>query len=367
MFKEIQEGKTRLLVPIKESPLVEKPPVFYNPRMKLNRDICCSVVKVLMKKEDITFADLLAGTGAKGIRVANETGCKVHLNDANTEAYHLILKNAKLNNLRVYISNKEANLFLHEKGRFEFIDIDPFGTPVPFLDAAVMRVKRTGYLGVTATDTAPLCGVYPKTCYRKYGAIPIRSEFCHEIGLRILLGYIAKTAAKYGRGINCLISHSTDHYFRIYVQLSEGNTIAKKALENLGYVYYCRKCKIREYEKGVFPSSKKCNCDRSYEVGGPLWLGKIKDQKFSSAVLKESEYLNDRRLHNLLTLICEEVEIPFYYDIHKLCKSLKRSAPPIDKIISKLRSKGYIASRTHFSPTSIKTDAPIEELNFILL
>ena len=98
MWKEIVEGKTRLLIPEKgkfgktEAGKLRKPPVFYNPRMKLNRDICCAVVGVLKEKEEIKFLDLLAGSGAKGIRIANEVGCKVHLNDANEKACELIKK-----------------------------------------------------------------------------------------------------------------------------------------------------------------------------------------------------------------------------------------------------------------------------------
>lgn len=370
MFKEISEGKTKLLVPRRGKLGItekgeRKPPVFYNPRMKLNRDVCCSVLRVLTKREKIFFADLLAGSGAKGIRVANESASTVHLNDASKDAYELIKKNAKLNDLKVEVSNKDANLFLQET-RFNFIDIDPFGTPVPFLDNAAMRVEKNGYLGITATDTAPLCGVYPKACFRKYGAKPLRSEFCHEVGLRILLGYVAKTCAKYARGLRCILSHSTEHYFRAYVQLSKGKERAKASLENLGYVYYCRRCLSHGFKKEFLPSVEACKCGNKYEVAGPLWLGKIKDGKFCKEVLAESRYLEDRRLEKLLDLIAQEIENPFYYDVHKLCRLLTVNAPPMVDVITRLKEKGYSASRTHFSPTGVKTDAPVEELKLLL-
>jgi tRNA (guanine26-N2/guanine27-N2)-dimethyltransferase len=352
MFKEIEEGKTKLLVPKNR-----KPAVFFNPRMKLNRDICCSVLKVL-KNECKVFVDLLAGSGAKGIRIANEVGCKVYLNDANPHAYDLIKKNADLNSLNVSVSNLDANLFLKKK--FDFIDIDPFGTPVPFLDNACMMSK---YLGITATDTAPLCGVYPSACFRKYSAIPLRCEFCHEVGLRILLGYVARTCAKYGKGMECILSHSTEHYFRIYVRLKKGK--AKQTLKQLGYVYYCRNCMNREFKKEFIPSPRKCACGKGFEISGILWLGRIKEQEFCHKVYEESKYLRDKRLDKILNLILNEIDEPFYYDVHKICKFMKRSAPPLEKIIGKILSQGFEVSKTHFSPTGIKTNATISDLKLL--
>src|SRR3990172_5272692 len=96
MWKEVLEGSTRLVVPergkfgLRESGMPRRPPVFYNPRMRLNRDVTCAVVKTLQKEGEVRFADLLAGSGAKGLRVAKEAGCRVVLNDANPAAQELI-------------------------------------------------------------------------------------------------------------------------------------------------------------------------------------------------------------------------------------------------------------------------------------
>jgi tRNA (guanine26-N2/guanine27-N2)-dimethyltransferase len=361
MFKEITEGETRLLVPEKgtfgqtETGSIQKPPVFYNPRMKLNRDICCAFVRTL---DDCTFADVLAGSGTKGRRVASEAGDFVYLNDGSEHATGLIKKNAKLNGVNVDISNEDANLFL-KKHEFDFIDIDPFGTPVPFLDNSILAASKEGYLGVTATDAAPLCGVYPKACFRKYGAKPLRCEFCHEVGTRLLLGYVARTAAKYSRGIKCLLSHSTEHYFRLYVKLSSGKRNADASLSEIGYVYYCRSCLGREYKKGFLPDNIVCSCGKPYEISGPLWLGKIKDNNTLKNVLKESLYLKSPQMEKLLKTILEEIDEPFYYDVHRLCKHLKMNSPPLDEIVNALIDGGNKVSRTHFCPTAVKTDRPL--------
>ena len=43
-------------------------------------------------------------------------------------------------------------------GGWDFIDVDPFGSCLPFLEAAVAAVKDGGLLAVAATDLAVLCG-----------------------------------------------------------------------------------------------------------------------------------------------------------------------------------------------------------------
>ncbi|MEE8403698.1 MAG: tRNA (guanine(10)-N(2))-dimethyltransferase, partial [Candidatus Hydrothermarchaeaceae archaeon] len=280
-------------------------------------------------------------------------------NDANEHAVALIKKNAELNGVETEVFNEDANHFL-SKRKFDFIDIDPFGTPVPFLDNSVLAASDDGYLGITATDTAPLCGVYPKACFRKYGAKPLRSEFCHETGLRILLGYAARTAAKYERGIACLLGHSTEHYFRLYVKLSPGKRSANASLSEMGYVYYCRTCLNREYRKEMLPKTRVCSCGNTYEIAGPLWLGKIKDTAVLKNVLKESLYLENKSTEKLLTMILEEIDAPFYYDVHKACKLLKVDSPAMGSVIDNLSGCGYAVSRTHFCPTGIKTDKPLE-------
>ena len=59
-------------------------------------------------------------------------------------------------------------------------------SPVGFIDSALRSIKNGGIIACTATDTATLCGVYPKVCIRRYGAIPFHSVVMKEIGLRIL-------------------------------------------------------------------------------------------------------------------------------------------------------------------------------------
>ncbi|XP_011810329.1 PREDICTED: tRNA (guanine(26)-N(2))-dimethyltransferase [Colobus angolensis palliatus] len=65
--------------------------------------------------------------------------------------------------------------------RFDVIDLDPYGSPTPFLDAAVQAVSEGGLLCVTCTDMAVLAGNSGETCYSKYGAMALKSRACHEM------------------------------------------------------------------------------------------------------------------------------------------------------------------------------------------
>ena len=104
---------------------------------------------------------------------------------------------------------------LESKG-FDYIDIDPFGFPGRFLDAAALRIARKGILAVTATDLGALCGSFPKVCNRKYWAEPKRDYMMHETGLRILIRKIQLIGIQYEKALIPLFSYYKDHYFRIF-------------------------------------------------------------------------------------------------------------------------------------------------------
>lgn len=64
---------------------------------------------------------------------------------------------------------------------FDLIDVDPYGSASPFLDAAVQAVSSGGLLAITSTDMAVLCGVHPGTCFAKYQGVPLHSDYSQEM------------------------------------------------------------------------------------------------------------------------------------------------------------------------------------------
>lgn len=366
---KLKEGKAEILVPKAER--IYDAPVFYNPVMALNRDLSVLLLKVV-KAERVL--DALSATGIRGIRYALETEAdEIWLNDINPEAFKLIIENLKLNfegELKInersatlkdkktlIATNKDANLLMAEKFRyFDFLDLDPFGSPVEFLDSSLRSLKRKGVLALTATDTAPLCGAHPKACLRKYNAKPVRGELCHESGLRILIGTVVRYAAKYDLGVEVLFAYYKDHYFRAFLRLKDGAKEGDKALKNLGYLYFDTKTGKFEVERAFLPSKP--------DAFGPLWLGPLKNQEIVEKMNAEDkgELAEKKKVSKFLNVVVEELDVPFFYDIHALARRNSLEVRKLSDIAAMLQEKGYRVSRTHFSPTAIKTDAPFEEV-----
>lgn len=111
---------------------------------------------------------------------------------------------------------------------------------------------------------------------------------------------------------------------------------------------------------------KKCEfCQGESKSIGTIWVDKIEDEDFIKKCLHELqkiEWLNARfELDKLLNSLKEET-IPFYYDIHKVCKRQKLIIPRFSALSKKLKEMGFEAKRTHFSREGIKTDVGIKEL-----
>ncbi|PMB74447.1 tRNA (guanine(10)-N(2))-dimethyltransferase [Candidatus Bathyarchaeota archaeon] len=386
----VTEGKVKILVP-KLKAFIKSPseyapskaPVFYNPCMELNRDFAVLALQAYQKmvNREIFICEPLAGCGVRGIRFAVEVeGVKeVLVNDINEKASQLAMLNVKTNRLnkRVIVKNEDANFLLATYGaphkRFDAIDIDPFGSPAPYADSALRALRDDGFLALTATDMAPLCGVYPKACVRRYYGKPLRTEYCHELAVRLLAGFLALTAAKYNIGVELLFSHSTDHYIRVYAKIAYGAKKADESLKKMGYIAHCFSCFHRETMKGLFPSilpSKCSECDAKLSISGPLWLGKLVDKKFCELMENElhKKRLGQReKIEKILTLVKGEADAPpTYYVIDKFCDALNLPVPPLKAVLEGLREENFQAFLTHFNSKGVKSNAPAAKLKEVL-
>ncbi len=397
----ISEGATKLwIVKQKENkkldysgPGCAKTPVFFNPVMEFSRDVGILVVEHFINKKrkngqdnfQVKLLDGLAGTGARGVRFGveakgvDESDVKLVINDHNPLAYKFILKNIESNNLKHAIgSNKDLNSLL-AKDKFDYIDLDPFGSPIKFLDAGSRGLRNNGIIAVTATDTATLFGRYPKTCLRRYDAVPYRTGFGHELGLRILLGTCVRTAARYNLGLEPLLVHATNYYYKLYLRGTKSRSAADRSLGNLGYVIQPRSSNnfkvITQKEHlthdGISALIKTGNVDTNdrptaYNVGGPLWIGALYDGSFVESLntLKdEHTFGTEKQLTKMLSLWQEEAASPFgFYEANKLASELKVSTPKLTNIMKVLTDQGYQTTHTHFGPNAFKTNAAFDEV-----
>jgi len=366
-IKAVSEGSVKLKIPAEEK---YEASVFFNPEAELQRDLSVSALQVWAKEnKPKTVLDALSATGIRGLRYAKEVKGvgSVTLNDKNPLAVKLIKQNIRLNKCkRCKAVHSDANILMRNNV-FQAIDIDPFGPPVNFLDSAARSVFHKGFLAVTATDTAPLCGTYPAACFRKYGIRTVKgTDYYLELGLRILVSHIILTFARWDRAFVPLLSHTTKHYFRTCGRIGRASEI-EALLRQFGFVCHCPRCGNRKYGK----SETICDvCSSPYQIAGPLYLGPISEKAFCEGVLadlSERPFRQKAEEMGLLNLIIEEAELPpFYYDIHYVAKKQKLNIPKTGVLIEKLRSKGFSAGRTHFCDTAVKTNASFKEFVEIL-
>ncbi|UCE16910.1 MAG: tRNA (guanine(10)-N(2))-dimethyltransferase [Candidatus Bathyarchaeota archaeon] len=385
----VTEGTTLIIVPKLEAYVEKtweyapsKAPVFYNPTMELNRDIAVLALQTYQRTADkeISVCEPLTGCGIRGIRFAREVNGvqKIVVNDINLKAAKLAKLNAERNKLaeRVLVMNEDANLLLSRyaapRKRYDYIDVDPFGSPAPYLDSAVRALRHGGLLALTATDLAPLCGVHPKACVRKYGGRPLRTGYCHELAVRLLVGCLTMTAAKHEKGVETMFSHSTDHYIRTYAVVHRGAKQSDKSVLKMGYILHCFACFHREVSKGIFPPWKRecTECGSKLNVAGPLWLGKIFDKEFCALMAEEVAGRNlgrEKRILKLLSLVRKEADAPVtYYAMDKICDKLNLRIPPLTKTMDELRGAGFQAVPTHFNSRGIRTDASAKTVKEII-
>ncbi len=156
---------------------------------------------------------------------------------------------------------------------FQWIDLDPFGSPVNFLDSAIQSISRTGVLEVTATDTAALCGSAKTSAARRYGSVGITDAYMHDDAVRILLGTIARIAAMHDKSIHPILSLFDGHHVRVTVLLKRSKEIASKWRESIGY-----RIRSAPYHFSDIPEGN---------YSGPMWTGPLFDSHIAGRMTVE--------------------------------------------------------------------------------
>tara|TARA_B100000029_G_scaffold19674_1_gene19771 strand:- start:3351 stop:4391 length:1041 start_codon:yes stop_codon:yes gene_type:complete len=308
--------------------------VFYNPAMKLCRDLHVELFNKINFQGHML--DAMAATGIRGLRIAKECNVTVDFCDKNPEAVDLITKNLKRNKIEANVFRKNASSHLYEK-HYDAVDIDPFGSPAPYILSALNGLKNGGILAITATDTGALCGTYQKACSRRYKAVNRKSISSKEFALRILIGFAARQAAILDMGIEVLLGYYEGHHFRAYLKIHKG---AGKADQSLAQVRHISS----DLQTINHPTSD------SY---GPMWIEKIADEKYLPDINP-----NNKKLYKLINILKLECKGPLgLQDLVTLSQEIKINMPKIDSVIEILKSKGFFASRSIFSPLGIRTNA----------
>ena len=328
-MKEFQEGKAIFKANLsgKDKGPGKAKGVFYNPAMRLSRDLHVAFAKQF----DFSgiMLDGLAASGIRGIRLNLEAGVNVEFCDSSRMATETIAGNLEMNGIKSKIYNERVEDLLQDR-KYDWIDIDPFGTPAPYLEAALKGLNDGGILGVAATDTAVLCGAKPSICKKRYGSVSMRRVAAKEMGVRILLSRIHNIASGMDKGIEPLLCYSEGHHLRVFVRLGERKDVTLK--------WITKDMRIVDREEK--------------DAGGPLWVRKI----IKAELIPESQ---DGVLGRLLETLREEANgPPGLHDINNIAKAAGiGQTPQRIKIVESIRKLGSFASSSVFSPLGIKTDA----------
>ncbi len=352
--------------------------VFYNPLAKFNRTLGVVFLYTLgsyTTRRDLVVADVMAATGVRGIRYILESMSlnEVFFNDVSKNAYKCILKNLSLNNLKsvsnVTSFNVDRFMSLYTGISFDFIDVDPVGSPLPFISPIFSNLRRReGYLAFTATDLMTLCGVHLDALNRKYGVLMVKTDFCHELAIRILLKNIFLIASYYDYVISPILATFENQYVRIYVKYSRSPS--KIDLNKIGYLLLSEE----GYRYIPYTNISSVSLSNSYLLG-PIWLDSYFDSSFLSLMEANSQKIGEELgltseykpvTKYISRMLIDDTSIPYIYRISKICKKLKISQPSIKVVINSLKAKGYKTYRSFLYPDGIRTEAPLNELIEVL-
>ncbi|KAG0158725.1 hypothetical protein PDIDSM_6244 [Penicillium digitatum] len=289
-----------------------------------------------------TVLDALSATGLRALRYASELPfvTKVVANDLSKSAIESMKKNIDYNNLKTIQPNlADARVYMYgldPASKFDVIDLDPYGTASPFLDAAVQAAKDGGLLCVTCTDAGVWASTgYSEKAFSLYGGIPIKGLHSHEGGLRLILNAIAMSAAKYGMAIEPLLSLSIDFYARVFVRVYQSPAQVKFTAGNTMLVYNCdvgcgawstqaigsTRSKLDRkgnpiYHHGLAKgptAGPYCeHCGTRTHLAGPMWGGPLHNPDFIQKILDmlpgadPETYQTCARIEGMLTTALEE-------------------------------------------------------------
>lgn len=327
--------------------------MFYNAAMALDRDLSVAFVTAAFAgaPHGRRAWEMLAATGARGLRIAHETGRfdDFLLTERVTDALRVARANAAalgVPGVRVEAADATRPV---ESAAFDYVDLDPFGSPAPFLPAALAAVRPGGVVAVTATDMMVLAGVQKGAAERRYGAIPVRGRLGPEGGLRLLLGFVAREAARRGSAVRPLLCYVHDHHVRLYVRLGPPGPTDGPA-------------PVAEIDPATWTGPELGLCGRA----GPFWLGPLFDPDLTDRLVPPAAPARPRDVARILARFREEARVPapFYYETNRLAGALGLPAPPSpDALVAALRAAGHAAARTHAREGAFRTVAPRAVVN----
>ena len=286
------------------------------------------------------------------------------------------LEYAQQNCPNVEFRNEDSRQVLLSSG-WQWVDIDPFGSPVPFLDSAMQSSARRAVMEITATDTAALTGSSASACLRRYGAKIRTDEMAHDSALRLLMATVARTAAQHDRCIMPLLSSWDSHHIRVSVKVHRSIQAANVLEEQLGWRVASPTAEelVAATEAGLHPQGSEgeqpfCLLPFSHpirrddrRISGPLWTGPLFDQDVlaSMTVERAVTLCGDDAEPAVRHLVGEAAlaSTPSLIITDMLPKFCEVGGPPkIVDLIDGIEKAGYKATTARWGAPAIRSNAP---------
>ncbi|MDH5402129.1 MAG: hypothetical protein OEZ01_03450 [Candidatus Heimdallarchaeota archaeon] len=380
----VEEGMVKMQ--IIESPSVYEAPIFFNPVMVLNRDFSLLFSKLYSQSVNhpIRVFEPLAGVGIRGFRLCIEIADAIEevvicdFNDLTIQVANYNLNHLQLKQ-KIRLFQRECRSLAYQLTeyyqKYHYVDLDPFGSPMPFIDSIWNVMTLRSLVAVTATDMTALCGVYPDACLRKYGSIPLNNFHTHETAARILIAAVVKSASRHERGVKPIFTSSADHYVKIFFLSRKGRGEANAAVELIGFSYTCDGCSQIYYRKGLFEHHVQCCGD--LKQAGPLWAGNIFDKEWCSLAITELGQTEDKsnfpslathkRMSKLLIEGRDGHHLPGYYVMSELSKRFGIVQPKFAVFKEKLNELGFDCVQSRFVKQAFRSNASGAVIKEILI
>lgn len=341
-------------------------PAFYRPASRPVRDLGVLAAAVYRAETGrLEVLDAMAATGVRSLRYLHESGAdRLVTNDANPELAALLAANlaGAIAAERCQLSCLDANrLFLASYGRqtfFDLVDVDSFGSPLPYLTTVFWAAKIGGLVYLTSTDGRTASGREPTKSLIDYGAYARAHPSVREQGLRLLLGSAQQQAARQGFGAAPVFAYFCGRTYRVMVRLTAAPQLTPA---NYGWLGYCHQC--GNYQCIPWKRLCRARCDRDGEplvASGPLWLGELHDRAYlqkMAALARQWQW--PQRAALLATMAAEADMPPYFLTLQAIGKLGKLDLPKRERLVAALQAAGYRATPTHIEPQAIKTDASL--------
>uniref|UniRef100_A0A8C4QJH9 tRNA (guanine(26)-N(2))-dimethyltransferase n=1 Tax=Eptatretus burgeri TaxID=7764 RepID=A0A8C4QJH9_EPTBU len=415
----LHEGNTQVhVLPNHSTP--ERSDSFFNPRMKLNRQlVMCTLAALVHERQPLDCLDAFGATGIMGLQWARLLGRAVRVTINDLSELSIMERHAGINTMgmdkeeennasdgnKILVTQLDANVLMH------LHHLDPFGPAVCYLDAAFRNVRTCGVVSITSTDLSALYCKCANIATRHYACSLVRTEYYRELATRVVIAAAVRAAARCRKGVEVLLAVALEHFVLVVLRVLRGPAQADQSVRRIRRLLHCQWCEERLFMKDTNMLEEEpyrqlpCDCHRSMPgrsalLLGPAWAGSLYNAGFLRQMLVEAEQRALTDVQPLLKTLCSEVECnqssqnrsnvtgkrkqevavslqskkprgepsdhpAFYYSLPR--HSLKNgNLPRMNKFLSSLVAEGFRASRTHFEPLAIRTDCPLSRFQTIL-